>query len=149
MEIIKDKELYEAYFGRSKDYYLAQFKNDEIQLRFSFYAFFFSLYWFVFRKMYKQAFILFLLSVFLEIILFLVFGDLGSYLLFLLFLSICGFIGNNLYMKKARRVVEKVKDKYDNQEEQIEYLRKKGGVSYPAVIVLFVVSVISYLLSLG
>lgn len=144
-----DKELYAAYFGRSADYYLEvleRFRNGQMFV-FNPYALLLGLFWFLFRKMYREAIMFFAISMML--------GFLQSYmfrmpaiaphqqtismvLTILLNLSY-GIFGNYLYMRKAIADVEYAKSQSSSKEEVVGYLSNKGGTTMHPVFILIII----------
>lgn len=57
-----------------------------------------------------------------------------------------GIIGNNLYIKKAKRTLEKAQMKFTDPDQQKEFLTKKGGTSFLYVIILLTILVLAILL---
>lgn len=147
---IENKVLLKSYFGRSENYYLEQIDGEQIRSRFSFYAFFLNIYWFVYRKMYLEAILLvgmFVLDIVVAMVTNSWAGE-ASYIVSFIFVSVCGFLGNSLYLKKAQKMVSEAQYEFETEEEQIAFLEKKGGVSYIALTVLIILSLGAYLFKL-
>lgn len=148
-------DLYEAYFQDSSNYYLEQLNYYEKgkKFRFSYSSVIFGLFWFLYRKMYLEFFVIvtffyaetqFENHVLTELI-----GTeqtkLFSFAVNIIFTITLGIIGNNLYLKKAKRMVEKAQMTSIDPEQQKEFLTKKGGTSILFVMItfgLFVLAVI-------
>jgi len=62
-------------------------------------------------------------------------------------LIILGIIGNNLYLKKAKRTIKKAKEKFSEYENQKKFLTKKGGTSFVYVTIILLLVVIATALS--
>ena len=60
--------------------------------------------------------------------------------------GLIGGTANYFYFKKASRTVEIAKQNYINQDEQIAYLKKKGGVNLVLLIaiLIIIISIITY-----
>lgn len=150
-----DKELYAAYFGRSADYYLdvlERFRNGQ-QFVFNPYALLLGLLWFLFRKLYRQALMFFVISVLLGLLQTYLFRlpaisayqqTIGFVVTILLNLSY-GIFGNYLYMRKAITDVEFAKSHSADKEEVLGYLSHKGGTTMHPVFILIILF-LAYLL---
>lgn len=136
-----DIDLYRAYFGKDADYYLERLEkfNNGNKFIFNGYAFFFGILWFAYRKMYVEAIAIFGGIIFIEILINIIFNIENSNIdrfSGILYGLITGFIANYLYISKAKRIVEKVKNENDlSHDEPISYLSKEGGTSWAAVFV--------------
>ncbi len=142
----------ETFFQKSKGYYLEQYelyKNGHV-LIFNLQAFIFNIFWYLFRKMYREFFGLLLYfivqSIFVDYLILpqISIRNQGSINFFItIFNSVSiGFISNYLYFKRAERLILISKNKYNNDnEKQLEYLKKKGGfgVIFIFVIILIVI----------
>ena len=58
-----------------------------------------------------------------------------------------GIIGNNLYIKKAKRTLRKAEVKYSEIEKQKEFIVKKGGTSFIYVTILLTLLILAISLS--
>jgi len=142
--------LYESFFQKSKNYYLERLKNflyfnDKIS--FSPYAFFFSYMWLAYRKMYLEIIVsMFVLGI-VEVIISL-FIDLSGAdrIIGIIYATIFGFTGNYFYLLKAKRKVAYADSNYENIDDKINYLNKRGGVSYIAPILLIIILVLIYMI---
>lgn len=144
-----DKELYAAYFGRSADYYLEvleRFRNGQMFV-FNPYALLLGLFWFLFRKMYRETVMFFSISLilgFLQTYLFRLPAiaphqqTIGLIMTILLNLSY-GIFGNYLYMRKAIADVEYARSQSVNKEEVLGYLSGKGGTTMHPVFILIII----------
>jgi len=65
----------------------------------------------------------------------------------IILLMTLGIIGNNLYIKKAKRTLKNAEVKYSEIEKQKEYIAKKGGTSYIFIIFLLLLIILSIFLS--
>lgn len=151
-----DKELYAAYFGRSADYYLEvleRFRNGQMFV-FNAYALLLGLFWFLFRKMYRETIMFFAISMMLGFLQTYIFRmpaiaphqqTIGMVLTILLNLSY-GIFGNYLYMRKAIADVEFAKSQSASKEEVMGYLSNKGGTSMHPVFILIIIYLVYILL---
>lgn len=148
-------ELYEAYFQDSSNYYLEQLNYYEKgkKFRFSYSSVIFGLFWFLYRKMYLEFFVIIIIfyaeSQFENYILAELIGteqaELFSFAADIILTITLGIIGNNLYLKKAKRTVEQAQIRFADPEQQKKFLGKKGGTSILFVMIafgLFVLAVI-------
>ncbi|MCC6723153.1 MAG: DUF2628 domain-containing protein [Saprospiraceae bacterium] len=139
----EDIELYEAFFQKSKSYYLDKLMrfNTGQEYRFNFFAFLFGLFWFVYRKMYVEAFIIIAFIIIEGLVEELVVPEslskVANIIATLAISTITGFLGNNLYIRKAHRTIIEAKEKFQDMEAQKTFLAKKGGVSFIVLIALF------------
>ncbi len=138
----EDIELYEAFFQKSKLYYLDKLIkfNAGQRYSFNFFAFLFGLFWFIYRKMYLEVILVIFLLVLegaLEELIVPESLSKEAYVIGTLAVaSIVGFLANNLYIRKANRTIQAAKAMSQDIETQKAYLNKKGGVSYIVLIVL-------------
>lgn len=148
----KNIELYESFFQERKEYYLEKLKLLENNKKFTFnYAtLIFGIFWFFYRKMYVELFIIYsfvVLETLLErhflsemigydnITIF----NIAFSVFFLLFI---GFTGNYLYLKKAKRTIEKAEKKYPDLETQKEYVTQKGGTTFIFIWILLILIIL-------
>lgn len=146
-------ELYEAYFQDSSNYYLKQLNYYEKgkKFRFSFSAVLFGVFWFLYRKMYLEFFVIIIIfyaeSQFENYVLAELIGteqtELFSFAVDIILMVILGIIGNNLYLKKAKRMVEQAQITSADPEQQKEFLAKKGGTSIVLVMIAFALFVLA------
>lgn len=149
-------ELYEAYFQDSSTYYLEQLNYYEKgkKFRFSFSAVLFSVFWFLYRKMYLEFFVIIIIfyaeSQFENYILAELIGteqaELFSFAVDIILTITLGIIGNNLYLKKAKRMAEQAQIRFADPEQQKEFLAKKGGTSILLVMTAFALFVLAVIL---
>lgn len=149
-------KLYEDFFQQSNSYYLEQldhYQNGR-KYRFNYTALLFGIFWFLYRKMYLEFFIIFIIlqiEAYVEnAILVNLIGTEQTKLVKLLvtisFLIILGIIGNNLYLRKANRIVQKAEESFNDYEEQKRFLQRKGGTSYVYVTVLIILLILALVL---
>ena len=133
--------LYKLFFQENEKYYadqLIKFENGK-KCSFNFWAGFFGPTWFIYKKLYKQALIIFIIILLL--------GAFSTWIQFLInptsklirvyniifivipSIIILGYISNNLYIKKSIRVVEKLIKEYgleNNNDLIIQKVKEKG-----------------------
>ncbi|MDR2954899.1 MAG: DUF2628 domain-containing protein [Prevotella sp.] len=146
---IEDRDLYKTYFNDDQ-YYIEKFEKYRNGKRFSFniWPFLFGLYWFLYRKMNLEAFIIYVVYLVGGFILyFRVFTPISSSRFYILpivlfFNLILGYLGNYLYLRKAERQIKNYKDRYSNNTEKLLQLSlyKKGGSSVNGVIIGYLIS---------
>jgi hypothetical protein len=142
----ENNSYYEAFFQKNAAYYLRMLEkqNNGQMFTFNVYAFIFGLLWFLYRKVYTGALwvlaLLFAISL-IEVSIQEFISDGATSYIISWCLSIgtwtaTGFFANALYLKKARRVVDKVILSEADSEQSIEILKKKGGTSYLFLIII-------------
>ncbi|NML58846.1 DUF2628 domain-containing protein [Chryseobacterium cheonjiense] len=149
-------ELYEAYFQDSSNYYLEQLNYYEKgkKFRFSFSAVLFGVFWFLYRKMYLEFFVIIIIfyaeSQFENYVLAELIGTektkLLSFVISIILTITMGIIRNNLYLKKAKRMVEQAQMTSIDPEQQKEFLTKKGGTSVLFVMIAFALFVLAVIM---
>jgi len=151
-----DPELYEIFFQERKDYYLDKLSKYEKgkKLIFNYSTLLFGLFWFLYRKMYLEAIIIYLFitleTLFEDLYLKQLIGEeetiIFKIIFTLIFLICMGFSGNLLYLKKAERIINKSKEKYPDFEEQKNFVIKKGGTSF--ILVGIIIALIAIILAI-
>ncbi len=148
--------LYEAFFQRNASYYLDKLEKERNGQKFSFnfYAFLFGFFWFLYRKMYLAAFLIFTLLLIegLAEFYFLQFLDnqlattLITWIMNILIWSITGFTANYLYIRKATAIITKIDNRGLAEQDAVQFAKKKGGTSYIFLlpIILLIISLIVY-----
>lgn len=145
--IIEDRIYYSTFFGKSVEYYQDRYErfSEGTKATFNPYAFVFGAFWIAYRKMYVELIIFMLAIIALQTILIvtvnLEIGWSGK----LLFAGIVGGCANYFYFKKATRTVTKAKEMYANITDQLDYIKKEGGVSYVSVIVLGIIIILFFI----
>lgn len=129
----------EIFVGNNYDYYKKKWDHRSPEKSFTSWnwvAFFFPYYWMVFRKMYLNAFLIFIGII---IGLFIPFAGLALHCL-------SGAYGNYLYLKKCHSTI-KTASQYTNPEACI-YLKKHGKTSITALIlsIAIVISIAAIIL---
>jgi hypothetical protein len=151
-----DQELYAAYFGRSADYYLdvlERFRNGQ-RFVFNPFSLIMGLMWFLFRKLYREAFMFFFISILLGFMQTYIFRfpviaahqqSISFVVTILLNLSY-GIFGNYLYMRKAMKEVAFAKSQSASKDDVLAYLSYKGGTTMHPVFILIILFLVYLLL---
>lgn len=138
-------ELFEAFFQKEKIYYHEQLQrlNNGERCAFNLAAFFFGMAWMLYRKMYVEVLVLFVVLFFEGFLEQLLIGDNGpkfiSIIINLVTAFFIGSLANFFYLQKAKRCVELVKVKFIDNQERIDLLKKKGGTNLVLLIVVVVI----------
>lgn len=150
-------QQYENFFQESSPYYLEKLNLFEKGKKFTFNyaAFFFGVFWFLYRRMYLEALLIysffFVEGCFEKFFLAPIIGveqtKLVGYIITIFMLIIIGFWGNLLYLNKAKKTIEKAEEKFPEYEQQKKYLSKKGGTSFLYVSILLIIIIASIALS--
>jgi len=125
---MSDEQLIDAYMGPEA----SKFRNNKFNVG----AFFFGMYYFVFRKMYIETAVIILINIALAIVKLAPGG--------LVLGVIYGFIANSLYCNHAARAVQKIKAEAPSASMQhlTEICSSKGGTSLMGFLVLFFLTTI-------
>lgn len=121
-----------TFIGSSSSYYINKFNEIEYnngQIKWNWAAFFFNIYWVVYRKMYVLATIMLFVELLFELI---IDDESMSRCISFIISILCGMYGNHFYMKHAEKHVQAVK--YMDITAKERYLKSKGGTSVSAVI---------------
>jgi Protein of unknown function (DUF2628) len=156
-----DKEqIVKAFFQTNHKYYFDRFNKNSKVVTFNIWPALFGLFWFVYRKMYKQAFVIFISMILLEIVVGFVilygfnvsFDDynksyrlLNSGIVYLISFITLGLIGNKIYFYKAKIAINDFTSKHDldnTDDSRLAIIRNKGGVDYKSVIVIIVIFIL-------
>lgn len=113
-------------------------------------AFFLSLWWLGYRRMYIPLLAILGGFLFLHVITALFNLDFSKIdgLLRLVVMITLGIAGNTIYRQHALKIINKYKSKYENQEIFEERIAAKGGVSFESFLIANVM-IIVYLIILG
>ena len=144
-----DLELYSAFFMNDKEYYLKQLEKYQSgkRLNFNFSVIALGISWFIYRKLYKESIVIFLIIAGLTALNFLLIkpylGKEGNVLFFLIFAltfwAVLGFIANKIYIKKAELTVAAAKLNFQDDTEIRSEVIKKGGVNALGLLLVFVI----------
>lgn len=144
-------DLYQALFDKDKDYWTREAVQLEMQNKTSFniYALLFGVFWFLYRKMYREALIIFFIIIAIsyaeEVLLANEFINQDAYEVLSLVITLgtsilLGFLANRLYIWSCQRKVQMIQKVYESEEQRLEALRASGGTNtlLPAIfLVLF------------
>ena len=133
-----DESLLGAFVGADKrDYYLKKWKKSGQTWNWA--AFFLSIFWLGYRKMYMYLFII--LGLYLLFDLFVVFSGVNvgeDNTITITVAVICGFLGNYLYLQHANKEIQKVTEQQLGREEDVQAeLQRRGGTSGLGVLIAF------------
>ncbi|MCW3108308.1 MAG: hypothetical protein JWQ09_2814 [Segetibacter sp.] len=141
-----DNELYSAYFKKDSEYYLnrlERYKNGDKYVM-NGYAFFFGIFWFMYRKMYFEALIICMIIIAEGILEDQITANLDAgtnkiigTITNIAVAVVISLFANSLYINKAERTINNAMLVEPDQEKLIGYLQKKGGVSYWFLIIAF------------
>lgn len=143
-----------AFYADSKEYYDREFdkiRNGKM-LSWNWAAFFLSIPWLLYRKMYPVALLFMLLSDITDIISE-IFPNLNILMMFvdLLLALVLGFTANRIYYGRVNKLYSKAQDM--TGKEKADFISKKGGSSVAGAIALIlaysVVSVLFLMLFTG
>lgn len=128
----KETEQLRLFFGKNADYYI----NKDIELKkkkepFHLAAFFLGMFWFGYRKMYREVVLLLVIYlVFDAVIAALNVKDVSFGLLFSI---IYGLFANYIYIKKAKKTIAKINETISDENARNEAIIKAGGTSIAGV----------------
>lgn len=125
-----------AFVGSNTSFYLEKWKeHSETTLKgWNWAAMFFGIEWMVYRKMYLEAMLFFLISIGIGGVAALFLRDLTGNLWGHCFRILIGVFGNTLYRNKALRILQRINTQ--NDSERLNILSQRGGVSPISVVVL-------------
>lgn len=138
----------EAYINNNADHYIGKFAaidNSSKRSSWNWASFFFGGFWFIYRKMYGLGAAMIAIQFFLELI-----GALSGFsLLFVLILKVVlGSCANSIYKSRVESDLRQVKDVEEPKKSL--FIKKRGGVSFGAVIVSYVlVRVLDYIIAIA
>ncbi|WP_066836612.1 DUF2628 domain-containing protein [Rufibacter ruber] len=152
------QDFYRAYFGVDADYYLYKLAQQQAGTRFTFNlgAFFFGLFWMLYRKLYVQA--LAVVAVVAGVSFLLNYLALTQQIaaqtlqlinnFIALFWSLAiGFLGNWLYLRQAKARVTKMLQKEKDEEQAALRLQRQGSITYLPHILLAALFLVYLLLN--
>jgi len=155
-----DEEYYKAVLGpKNQDYYLDRFSrfDDEGKISPTWHwpAFLVTFYWLLYRKMWLNAAIYFLLP-YLFAILFGILGAVASsatgiliatgYFLYLVAIFIVvPMYANGLYYKQCKKTIAAVRASTQGTQRQLGELSGKGGTSNAALIVILILMFVAFI----
>lgn len=150
----KDEEIgeikidyFEIYFGKSKDYYLPKLIAFENGKKYSFNigAFFFGIFWLLYRRLYVHSLIVFLV-IFVE-------SSIEKFLLTrlentkhiqisltiiwtILLGFVLGYLGNYFYLKHSKKKVENIISSTNDERKKIKKLKRSGSGNWILVLLM-------------
>lgn len=145
------EEFYEAVIGaKNQNYYLRYFRrfDDNGKIGFSWHwpAFFITFYWLLYRKMWLNALIYFLLPPVALILIAVVSAITGTYSevrlsYWQVLIALCLFIlpplyANAIYYKHCRKKIVQASTSSQNLQRKLGELSAKGGTSHAALIIV-------------
>jgi hypothetical protein len=140
------KSEVELYVGeRFNDYYKQTWEKlnkSSHKISFNLGSFFFLNFWLAYRKMFKWAYGLMLTTLAIQIIANYTprFVDIIFNIIDVVLWLAMIFWGDYLYQKHTLKEVQKLREKYPNLDQRVEYLMNKGGASSKAVWALICIS---------
>lgn len=139
-----DRPLYEAFFQKDADYYVAQLdlRQSKKRLRFNSSCFELGWAWFFERKLYKTGFIVLLFSLMLIVFAILLlrpyFTVPTSSLIILAFLyltrAVFGLFATRIYLMRAQKVIAEIKSSGLSYEEMKVSAAKHGGFNKNGIL---------------
>ncbi len=149
---MNDKSL-RLYIGHNANYYLRKWSVSDYTTRantWNWAAFFFSLFWLAYRKMYGYLMVFtFLLLLFLFISLAFAFRDEWMVIMVVIVPALVGYFGNRLYYFHIENQLTRLYARMEAEDKLDEDLQEMGGVSWYNVIgYIFVIAILVYFLVL-
>lgn len=140
-EALSKEQLTEIFIGPRSERFVSRWKSRRYYYCWP--AFFFGMFWMLYRKMYLYSFILFSISILL-ILLAMIIGLNLKYFFLLNFIvsPLLGFCGSQMY----RSFVDgKVKNYIQSQKYSVEMFRLYGGVTFAVPLTLLFLNCIAVL----
>lgn len=148
---LNEREI-KAFVGKNSNYYINKWSllaSSPKKVNWNFAAFFLSIFWVGYRKMYTLLLTILGIFIVLDIFQALLNIDMDSALGYALSGAV-GAAGNSLYLKHMNKKIAKIKAKYLFGDDYYNELTKAGGPSWVGVAVsvaaLIVYILISYLI---
>ena len=146
-----------AFVGRNAKYFLPRWERAQGNYGFNWAAFFLGPLWMAYRKMYRVT------AIYLGIVVLLTVAELIVFDLLLkeemprvvdrvitIGLAIgCGYLANSLYLKHARRAIDRAHREEPEPVARLALLRRRGGTSWLAVFVLILIFIGIVLAAVG
>ena len=155
---VSDEEYYKAVLGpKNQDYYLDHFSrfDDEgkISPTWNWSAFLVTFYWLLYRKMWLNAAIYFLLPYLLLILFWVVGAVAGGAVGFVVSLGYFAYVGavfiamplyaNALYYRQCKKTIATVRATTQGTQRQLGELAGKGGTSHAAYVLILIITFVS------
>ncbi|MCE9553603.1 MAG: DUF2628 domain-containing protein [Planctomycetes bacterium] len=146
-----------AFVGRNAKYFLPRWERTQGNYGFNWAAFFLGPLWTAYRKMYRVT------AIYLGIVVLLTVAELVVFDVILkeempravdrvitIGLAIgCGYLANSLYLKHARRAIDRAHRVEPEPVARLALLRRRGGTSWLAVFLLLVLMIGLFALVVG
>ena len=141
MKIEEDNiDYFQALFGKDKDYWTTEAVRLEMEdrTRFNIFALVFGIFWFLYRKMYREALVILIIIMAItyleEVMLANNFIDQASQFDISLSINlgvsiVLGLIGNRLYLNHCARKVADLQEAALSEEQKIKALEARGGTN--------------------
>lgn len=145
---IKDTRVNNDSLHSDLEFFIGKNYEKILNGRLNFAAAFFFILWFIYRKCYLLAFILFLIQLFIVMLVSVFFEGINIYFIYIIFILFYLFFANTLYILDARRKIKKIKKK---NVSYLAAIKKKGGTSIVAVIIfpiIYIVAIIALIIFL-
>lgn len=153
-----DLHYLEAYFGKYSYYYLPLFKSLSKGKVFSFnlWAFLMALPWLLVKRLYIHALVFIGASYLSSVIILLsteanalspnelmLINMLESFILS----TILGLLGNYFYLKQAKKLIQLILSKKNDEKTRLELLQKAGSNNWNSLIILGIIIVVILILN--
>lgn len=156
---LNNTEFYEVFLGQNnQDYYLKHFsnfdKNGKVGVTWHWPAFFITFYWLLYRKMWLNSFLYFILPYILALPLAIIaalIGDngIGIALIYMVYLAIIFFLppmyANALYYKHSKKIIQATKQSTNDRQRQFGVLSAKGGTGSAVLVVVLIFGFIFFI----
>lgn len=152
-----DEKYLQAYFGKQTNYYTEKYRAYQAGSKFTFNIapFFIGFLWFFYRKLWVEGAVIFFIimaSGFVEAMiydLFAVSETIQTAIFYgssFVFGMLWAFAGNYFYIKRSIRSIHEILASTEDEEERLDLLAKKGGVSLIPFIILLLFIILILLL---
>lgn len=140
MNIMQDEKYIEAYIGKNYD----KIMNSS----FSWPTFLVSIIYFLYRKLWLYALIYYIINFLITLIFDSIFNmPTITSLISIIYSFIVAMKFKDLYLYKINRDIKKIRMSTNNEEEILEKIKKKGGVSNIALIIALVVYLVVFIIT--
>lgn len=147
-------EYFENFFGERKDYFIPKLIALENGKKYSFNigAFFFGIFWVLYRRLYIHSLIIFFVVIVeskIEKILLIRLGDTRDMeislrvIWLIVFGIILGYSGNYFYLKHSKKRVEVIVSSTDDETIKMKKLRKSGSGNWILVLSILLILVLA------
>ncbi|MCM0647999.1 DUF2628 domain-containing protein [Clostridium swellfunianum] len=154
-ELSSGIKLQEAktFVGKNADYYINKWsilKSSPKRINWNFAAFFLSIFWLGYRKMYNTLLIILGIFIVTDIVQVSIGIDINNAIGYAISGAL-GVMGNSYYLNHMKKKIFKIKNYSSTEGEYYDMLEKAGGTSWlgvlisiAAVVVYFIISVFIY-----